>query len=43
MAVADGRRFELFSIPAVREDQAAMYRHLPGAVQPEWWLKRVRT
>jgi hypothetical protein len=41
MVGGGGRRFELFSIPPVREDQASMYAHLRQGVQPDWWLQPV--
>ena len=34
-----GLRFELFAIPPIRDDQAAMYRHLQHGEQPDWWLE----
>ncbi|MDX6587685.1 MAG: hypothetical protein QOI31_2158 [Solirubrobacterales bacterium] len=39
MAGEGGRTFELFSIPPVRPDQAAMYSHLQSFEEPQWWLK----
>lgn len=39
MAGEQGMRFELFSIPPIRDDQAAMYSHLQQGEQPEWWLQ----
>jgi len=43
MAGEQGVRFELFSIPPIREDQAAMYAHLQQGEQPEWWLQPLAT
>jgi hypothetical protein len=41
LAGEGGRIFDLFSIPPVRADQAAMYQHLQFGEQPAWWLMPV--
>jgi hypothetical protein len=41
LAGEGGRTFELFSIPPIRPDQAAMYQHLQFSHEPAWWLKPV--